>query len=409
MNLRYQFLLTAFFLSSMLIISPLGQICRIQAASPDYWPTADWQMATPESHDMNTTLLAEMEVYIDLWEWADDMTSLLVVHEGYLVYENYFGNASREDELQPIQSITGCITSILVGIAIAQGFIGSVHDYVLNFFPNHTFDNMDVWKEAMTIEHLLTMKSGLPWGDYRYAFDSPTSDYYNMTHTDDWVQWLLNRPLEYPPGEYWLHNTGATHLLSAIITMATGMNTSVFADEYLFSPLGITDFEWLNDPQGAAMGGYDLYLRSRDMAKIGFLYLHGGVWDGQIIVPYSWVTASLTTYHTIVPAALSHGYGYQWWTHPRIGAFAAHAFAGSRIFVIPGYDLIMILTGNNHDINQHSILENYIIPALPVPSSHIDPVVLMVVITVSFITAVVVGRVFWKRRRYLHTPYSTQQ
>lgn len=399
MNLSRQFLFTIFFLSSILIISPLVQISRIQAASPDYWPTADWQMATPESHGMNTTLLAGMEAYIDLWEWADEMTSLLAVHEGYIVYENYFGNASREDELQPIQSITGCITSILIGITIAQGFIGSVHDYVLDYFPNHTFDNMDAWKEAMTIEHLLTMKSGLPWGDYRYAFDSPTSDYYNMTHTDDWVQWLLDRPVEYPPGEYWLHNTGATHLLSAIITVATGMNTSVFAEEYLFSPMGITDFEWLNDPQGAAMGGYDLYLRPRDMAKIGFLYLHGGSWEGQSIVPYSWVAASLTTYHTIAPAALSHGYGYQWWTHPRIGAFAAHAFYGSRIFVIPGYNLIMILTGNNHDINQHSILENYIMPSLPAPPPPIDSIGLMVVITVITITTVALGGVFWKRRR----------
>ncbi len=400
MNPGRQFLLTAFFLSAILIISPLIQISRIQASSSDYWPTVDWQMATPESHSMNTTLLAEMEAYIGLWEWADDMTSLLVVHEGYLVYENYFGNASREDELQPIQSITGCVTSILIGIAIAQGYIGSVHDYVLDYFPNHTFENMDAWKETMTIDHLLAMKSGLPWGDYRYAFDSPTSDYFNMTHTDDWVEWLLDRPMEYPPGEYWLHNTGATHLLSAIITVATGMNTSVFAEEYLFSPLGITDFEWLNDPQGAAMGGYDLYLRPRDMAKIGFLYLHGGVWEGQIIVPYSWVAASLTAYHTIVPAAaLSHGYGYQWWTHPRIGAFAAHAFFGSRIFVIPGYNLIMVLTGNAHDINQHSILENYIMPSLPALPPLIDPIIPLVVIAASIFTAVAVGGVFWNRRR----------
>ncbi len=399
MNLSRQFLLTAFFLSAILIISPLVQNSRIQASSPDYWPTVDWQTATPEAHNMNATLLTEMEAYIDLWEWADEMTALLVVHEGYLVYENYFGNASREDELQPIQSITGSITSILIGIAIAEGFIGSVHDCVIDYFPTHTFDNMNAWKEAMTIEHLLMMKSGLPWGDYRYAFDSPTSDYYNMTHTDDWVQWLLDRPLEYPPGEYWLHNTGATHLLSAIITVATGMNTSVFADEYLFSPLGITDFEWLNDPEGAAMGGYDLYLRPRDMAKISFLYLHGGVWEGQSIVPYSWVTASLTTYHTIVPAALSHGYGYQWWTHPRIGAFAAHAFYGSRIFVIPGYNLIMILTGNNHDINQHSILENYIMPSLPAPPPLINPLVPIVVIAVSIIIAVAVVGMLSKRRR----------
>lgn len=400
MKLSRPLLLTTLFLSSILMSCSFLQSCKIQAVFPDYWPTVDWQTATPESHNMNATLLTEMEAYIDLWEWADEMTSLLAVHEGYIVYENYFGNASREDELQPIQSITGCITSILIGIAIAQGFIGSVHDYVLDYFPNHTFENMDAWKEAMTIEHLLTMKSGLPWGDYRYAFDSPTSDYYNMTHTDDWVQWLLDRPLEYPPGEYWLHNTGATHLLSAIITVATGMNTSVFADEYLFSPLGITDFEWLNDPEGAAMGGYDLYLRPRDMAKIGFLYLHGGVWEGQSIVPQSWVTASLTAYHTIVAAdALSHGYGYQWWTHPRIGAFAAHAFFGSRIFVIPGYNLIMVLTGNDHDINQHSILENYIMPSLPAPLPLIDPLVPIAVIAVSIIIAVAVGRMFWKRRR----------
>ena len=147
------------------------------------------------------------------------------------------------------------------------------------------------------------------------------------------------------------------------------------------------------------MGGYDLYLRPRDMAKIGFLYLQGGGGDGQIIVPHSWVTTSLTTYHTIIPAAQSHGYGYQWWTHPRIGAFAVHAFFGSLIFVIPGLNLIMILTGYDHDINQHSILENYIIPSVPVPPPPIDPDVLIVVIAVSISIVVAVGGVFLKRQQ----------
>lgn len=398
MKLRNPLLLALLVLFSLLVMIPSVNVSRIQASLPEYWPTDDWLTSTPDAHGMNVTRLEEMEAYIDLCTWNEDLYSLLIVHNGYLVYENYFGYSARENELNHIRSCTTSVTSILVGIAITQGYIGSVHDYVLDYFPDRAFTNMDAWKEAITIEHLLTMTSGLLWEEARIPVDNPQSDYYIMTHSSNWVQWILDRPMEHAPGEFWEYNTGASHLLSAIISEATGMNTSVFADEFLFTPLGITSFQWLEDPQGIAAGGSDLYLRPRDMAKIGFLYLQEGIWDGQIIVPHSWVVASTTTFHTIFPIAQSHGYGYEWWTHPRIHAFAAHDFLGQRIWVLPVYDLVVILTGYSHSIRHHNIVEDYIMQSMPVSPPFFDPLVINFAIAIGIVIALVIIGVYWKRR-----------
>ncbi|MDO8124009.1 MAG: serine hydrolase [Candidatus Hermodarchaeota archaeon] len=374
---------------SILVTSPFMHD-RIQAVSPEYWPTIDWQTATPESHDMNVTLLEEMEAYINDSSWSEDIISLLIVHGGYLVYENYFGQPENSDVANEIHSCTKSVTSLLVGIAIAQGHIGGVDEFVLDYFPDRTFENMDSRKEAITIEHLLTMTSGLPWEENEYGA---------LVSSPDWVKWVLDRPMEYAPGETWVYNTGGSHLLSAIVSEAAGQNTTVFADEFLFSPLGITYWWWPGDPQGAAMGGSDLYLRPRDIAKIGYLCLRGGVWDGQIIVPHSWLVTSTSCQYTFHPTLGSAGYGYQWWVYPHVGAYAARGWLGQFIWVVPNHDLVVVITGDSNAIQHHMIVENFIIPSTPSLPPPLNPVIMILPASLGIVIGAVLISVFWKRRR----------
>ena len=373
----------------ILFALPFMSVNQVQAAVPDYWPTDEWQTSTPEVHSMNVTRLQEMETYINDSSWADDIISLLIVHDGYLVYENYFGHPENIDVANEIHSCSKSVTSLLVGIAIAQGYIGGVDDFVLDYFPDRTFENMDARKEAITIEHLLTMTSGLPWteGEYGALVSSP-----------DWVKWVLDRPMDYAPGERWVYNTGGSHLLSAIVSEATGQNTTVFADEFLFSPLGISYWWWPGDPQGAAMGGSDLYLRPRDIAKIGYLCLRGGVWDGQIIVPHSWLATSTSCQFTFHPIPGSSGYGYQWWVYPHVGAYAARGVLGQHIWVVPNRDLVVVITGDSDGIQHHMIVESFIIPSTPSLPPPLNPVLILFPIGLSIAVGVTLFGVFWKRR-----------
>ncbi len=383
----------------MLLIIPFPTTNTVKSASQAIWPTQEWQTATPDSQGVNGTLLLEMEDEMSHRIWRNDIISLLIIKNGFLVYENYFGDPDRVDQANEIHSCTKSITSILVGIALAQGLIGSVNDYVLDYFPDRTFDNMDERKEAITIHHLLTMTSGLPWDESSYPWGHPLNDYSAIVNTSDWVQWMLNRSMEYEPGEAWNYNTGGSHVLSAIVSEASGMATVAFADEYLFTPLGITSFYWTSDSNGHAMGGSDLYLIPRYMAKIGLLMLRGGQWEGQTRIPLSWVMESSVTHHSFIPNNPdADGYGYQWWTYPRIGAYTARGYLGQYIWVIPSHDLVVVITGNSNAIEDHWIVERHVLPATTPASPPLNPVFILLPVGVGVSIALIVGGFYWKRR-----------
>jgi CubicO group peptidase (beta-lactamase class C family) len=159
------------------------------------------------------------------------------------------------------------------------------------------------------------------------------------------------------------YNSGASHLLSAIVQKTTRMSTLAFAQEYLFKPLGITDVLWGSDSSGIAVGGSDLRLTPRDMAKFGYLYLKDGVWEGRQIVPAEWVKASTTKHIKSNDASLD--YGYQWWIQPD-GSFAAHGLGGQYIFVRPRQDLVVVFTSwlTGSDTEQPAaLMDSFIVPA----------------------------------------------
>jgi CubicO group peptidase (beta-lactamase class C family) len=199
------------------------------------------------------------------------------------------------------------------------------------------------------------MRTGLDWqeGDpaYRDLYVSP-----------DWVKFMLDKPLVAEPGRVFNYCSGCSHVLSAVVQETTGTNPRDFADQFLFKPLGITDYRWDANGAGTPIGGWGLQLTPRDMAKLGYLYLRKGQWEGQQIVSAEWVENATRT-HTETDNEL--GYGYQWWTYPTLSAYTALGRGGQTVFVVPELDLIVVTTAelDNHD-SIFRLIEQYLVPAV---------------------------------------------
>lgn len=331
----------------------------------DYWPTGEWLNSTPEEQGMNQVLMDEMMDQIQAS--AIHIDSISIVRNGYLVFDEYPGTVYDVDRKHIIHSCTKSFTSALVGIALAEGYIDGVDSKLVDLLPNKTMANLDERKQAITLEHLLTMTAGLEWDEWTEPYNSPLNSHYQMWFASDSVQYILDLPMEYDPGEAWTYNSGASHLLGAIVAEATGTSLFDYAVEKLFTPLGISshDIYWPIDNQGyyRASGGVEML--PQDMAKFGYLYLNNGTWDGEQIIPFDWVQQSATT---LVSFDDFSGYSYQWWTYPSLIAdvYSANGFAGQYIFVVPSLDMVVVFTSNvppYETYPQVTLLFDYIIPA----------------------------------------------
>jgi CubicO group peptidase (beta-lactamase class C family) len=323
------------------------------AATGAYWPTQDWRSSTPEEQDMDSGRLKQ--ALDSIQQTRLNLYSLLVIRNGTIVSENYFHGDTR-DTRREIYSCTKSFTATLIGIAIDQGLIAGIDRPVLEFFPGRTFENMDGRKQAMTLKNLLTMTSGLDWNEGDAAYSQ-------LYRSGDWVKFMLDLPMRAQPGAQFNYCSGCTHVLSAILQQKTGLNASQFARQNLFAPLGITAYRWDSDSQGIPIGGWGLQLTPREMAKLGYLYLHQGKWEDQQIVSAGWVDFA-TQKHTATDGNL--GYGFQWWTYPKYGAYTALGRYGQTIFVVPNLNLVIVTTAQfegGHD-PIYQLIDNYIIPAV---------------------------------------------
>ena len=264
------------------------------------------------------------------------LRSLLVSQHGELILERYF-NGARSKRAANIKSASKSVVSALVGIAIERGLIPSVETPVATFFPE-LLGAADQRKQQITIEDLLTMRSGL----------EPTSNrnYGRWIQSSNWVGHVLNRPLVSAPGFGMHYSTGNTHLLSAILTKTSGASTWKFANEALAKPLGMTLARWPRDPQGIYFGGNDMEMTPRQMMAFGELYANQGRANGRQVVPAEWVQASL------VPRTRSRWserlYGYGWWMRELAGqrAYYAWGYGGQFIFVVPDLELVVVTTSS---------------------------------------------------------------
>jgi len=299
---------------------------------------------------------------IDQARSIESVRSLLVQKNNNLIIEEYFRNATP-DHPYNIKSASKSIISLLVGIAVDQGKI-SLDETLGDYFSEYFDTSPDPEKEIITIRNLLSMQSGLE-----------TTSFYNYgawVISDDWVEFQLDQPLEEVPGGKMVYSTGTSHLLSVIITKATGMNTKAFAEEFLFDPLNIQVGGWDRDPQGYYMGGNNLALTPNALLKIGQLILNGGTWQNKEILSQKWIRDSFQSYtrSNFNP----YDYGYMWWNRPVAGydVYFAWGFGGQYIFIIPELNSVSVITSFLDNATQRrtykepifDLLEDQIIPFL---------------------------------------------
>lgn len=301
-------------------------------------------------------------------EWVENskvqIDSVLIIRHGYLIYESNFNPDYGVNTIHILHSVSKSFTSAIIGVAIDKGLI-SLDDKVVDFFPERTIQNLDSRKQAMTIEHLLTMTAGFQWDEWSWSYDDPRNDLHQMRSASDPYQFLLDKPMAAQPGEQWVYNTGCTDLLTEILRKATGSNILDYGREYLFEPLNISNVTWLKDDRGNYMGGSGLGLTPRDMAKFGYLFLHNGTWNGERVLSSNWVAES--TSPLIQDNGFGTGYGYMWWCLPDIGAYYASGRQEQSIYVVQDLDLVVVMTGSVPDnysfpVNSHLFLR-YILPA----------------------------------------------
>jgi CubicO group peptidase (beta-lactamase class C family) len=354
-------------IETIVVAAPPQEVAAAPPYTPPDWPTWQWPTSSPEEQGMNPGLLSAMLDHIE--QTGAHIHSIVVVRNGYMVldehffYENapYCAWRSRAyNAPHPVCSCTKNVISILIGIAIDQGYIQSVDQPLLSFFPGRTVEELTDNKRALTLEHLLTMSAGFRCGD---ANDAVLE---RMIESGDQIQYMLDRPVPYKPGTFFEYCNGVSHLLSAVIQNATGMSTSVFAYENLFRPLGITNLTWGADYNGVTLGYTDIFMTPHDMAKIGQLYLDQGRWNGEQIVSAEWVAESTREHVYAGRGELAEGYGYKWWVDSQ-GYYLAAGNAAQYIFVVPQHNLVVVFNSLLFDddfLIPKRLLEEYIIPAV---------------------------------------------
>ncbi len=305
--------------------------------------------------------------------YYSNVHSVLIIRNGYLVFEEYY-NGYDIDDLHRLYSITKSVSSGLIGIAIEKNIIGNALDSIPEYLSEYVNIDWSNQKDEITIADLLTMRSGIDWEELAIPYPDPQNSHRQMTSSNDWLQFVLQRPMAYPPGEYFEYNTGTSNLLAKIIANSSGIEADSFAVAFLLSKLDISDFSWFRDPQGnpctgGTAGG--LHLKPRDLAKIGYVYLNSGIWNDTQVIPPDWISES-TTKH--VAFAGNQGYGYQWWhrqyniSGSAIETVYALGYGGQYMFVIEQLDMIVVyLSGNYERSFAYSqaleIMNNYILPA----------------------------------------------
>jgi CubicO group peptidase (beta-lactamase class C family) len=309
-------------------------------------PGDDWKVSTPAEQGLDPMLVAELYYNADKLE---TLYSLLVIKNGCLVAEDYF-NEGSVDQKDRLQSVTKSYTSALVGIALEQGYLSSVDQKMLDFFPEVADQITDPRKEQITIRDLLQMRGGYPWEETDPAlWDGLLSGYY--------VPLIEGFPLTADPVSEFQYSNLTSNWLGIIVDRATGTNLKAYAEENLFSPLDVEAGDWGTDAEGHNNGCGDLHLTAHDAAKFGLLYLNDGEYEGEQVIPADWVKESLQRYSEDInltggfPAnwglSISDiGYGYQWWSARSGDHYFDYAagHGGQLIVLLDELDMIVVTT-----------------------------------------------------------------
>jgi CubicO group peptidase (beta-lactamase class C family) len=262
---------------------------------------------------------------------------------------NYFDPAwhpyYHRTDLHTMQSVSKTVSSVIVGIAKTRGdFKAGLDTPLLSYFDAAHVKNIDDRKRRITLRHVLTMTTGLDWNE-EVAYDDPKNDASLMEASDDWIQYVIDRPMAQEPGKVFNYSSGVSELLAYIFEKETGRDIEQYGAQYLFGPLGMEHF-WKRSPLGVVDTEGGLFLKNSDLAKIGYLYLHGGLWEGKQIVSKQWVQDSVSPF---TDAEQQYKYGFKWWLLPRTDrqgfVWMARGFGGQRLMVFPEEQMIAVFTG----------------------------------------------------------------
>lgn len=305
------------------------------------WPTAQWQTSTPEEQGMDSAALAKLVAF----GTTRSFDSLLVTRHGRLVLDAYYAPFTS-DMPHTINSSTKAVVATLTAMAYKDGLLDRLDHPMLDFFADRKVADVDERKKAVTVQHLLNMTSGLEWDE---GFEGgPEQSMRDMGASPDWVKFILDRPMAHAPGETFYYNSGGSHLLSAIVSKLTGKNTADYANERLFGPLGIAPPFWRRDPQRLPIGGFGLAMRPRDMAKLGYLYLRNGEWEGKRLLPADFLEAvghaSVSMNARSDPALR---YANQFWAIPGKHVYMAVGYHCQVIMVLPEQDIVAVMTARD--------------------------------------------------------------
>lgn len=269
-------------------------------------------------------------------EEINNFYGLTVSVDGEMIKETYF-NRSHDERAVNVFSVTKSVNSLLVGIAIEEGFIEAVDQPISDFIDLSDYSNE---LNQITIKHLLTMSAGLLWDDSDLGGEMNALRS-NMNPIDS----ILSREMGFTPGTQFNYSDGSSHLMSIILTEATGMSTHEFANEYLLNPLGIIDTVWNTDRNGVPIGGSDLQLTSVQMNTIGNLVINNGMYNGVQLVSQEWIEES-TSKHIAVSG--NTDYGYYWWLTELddVKLISARGWGGQQIYVVPEYNIVVTTATN---------------------------------------------------------------
>jgi len=338
---------------------------RVVATDDDGWSESHsrrlsvrWTEFTPESLEdgwATSTLSAQGidpdpfvgmmdRVYAEGYEF---LHAVLVVRNGKLLFDEYFNGFTR-DSMQHVQSTTKSFTSALIGIAIDRGEIASVTDPMLNYLPEYAH-LINEEKAKITIQHCLMMAAGLQWNEISTPTLGEENDNIVGHRVADYIAYMLAKPVVSPPGIVWYYNSGCPLAMGAILKNATGVEADAYAREHLFGPLGISLFWWPKVNGWKHVGTHgSLYVRPRDMAKFGQLFLRNGMWEGERVISEEWVTESTEPRLTV---GGNVRYGYQWWFDRMAGYDVPHTsgYGGQHIYVVPELDLVIVTAADYSD------------------------------------------------------------
>ncbi len=347
----------------------------------------DWPTASPKSAGLDEKALAAFDTELASGKFGN-IDSFTIVRHGKLVFDkryprdyakiyaayahkqgplnphdptgpyNYYNSWwhpwHQQGELHTLQSVSKTITSIIVGVARNRKEFPDLDTPVMNFFDASKIANVDDRKRRMTIRHLLTMSAGIDWNE-SLPYSDPNNTGIQMEASSDWVEYTINRPMTHEPGKVYHYSSGATQLLAHVFRVATGTDIEEYAVRNLFTPLGIKQHYWKRTPSGLVDAEGGVYLRPRDLAKLWYLFLKNGAWEGKQIVSPEWVKESITPAFDLTPAgsaAPAPKYGLKWWLFPYGKdnlklAWAGSGFGGQGPVAFPEYDMVVVYTAWN--------------------------------------------------------------